>query len=122
MGWFQRARKSTAGQRITRADRRRTSDLLAELNAIDTGRERLAREGLAGVATIVAIHRDVATTTLGTWHEFELDVQLPRRAAYRTTRRIAIELSTAPHLTIGAQVPVRVDPRDRSQILVVARL
>ncbi len=82
----------------------------------------MLRDGLAGVATIVGIRRNVATTTLGSWHELELDVKLPERDSYRATRRIALELSTAPHLAVGAEVPVRVDPRDPSKVLVVATL
>ena len=49
-----------------------------------------------------------------------LDVQLPNRDYVRATRRVAIELSTSPHIQIGSEVPVRVDPQDRSKVLVVA--
>ena len=80
------------------------------------------REGLQGFATIVAIRANVAPTPLGSWHELELDVQLPDRDTYRATRRISLELSTAPHIAVGAQVPVRVDPGDQSNVLVVATL
>lgn len=77
------------------------------------------RDGQKGVATVVAIRENVAITALGTWHELVLDVQLPDRDAYRATRRVALELSTAPHITAGAEVPVRVDPQDPSTVLVV---
>jgi hypothetical protein len=70
------------------------------------------RKGLMGVATIV----------LGSWHELELDVQLPNHDAYRATRRVALELSTGPHIKVGAELPVRVDPGDQSKDLVVATL
>ncbi|WP_420865938.1 DUF3592 domain-containing protein [Mycobacterium ostraviense] len=33
---------------------------------------------------------------------------------------MALELSTAPHIKVGAEVPVRVDPQDPSKVLVVA--
>lgn len=120
MGWFERARKASAGQRVTRADKQQAVDAFAELNALNADRERLTREGLVGVATIVGIRENVATTMLGTWHELELDVQLPEQDPYRATRRVALELSTAGHISVGAEVPVRVDPRDYSQVLVVA--
>ncbi|OBK92346.1 hypothetical protein A5645_23975 [Mycobacterium asiaticum] len=120
MGWFERARKASAGQRVTRADKRAALGYLAELNALNADRERLMRDGLSGVATIAGIRRNVATTALGAWHELVLDVRLPERDEYRATRRVALELSTAPHITAGAQVPVRVDPRDLSTVLVVA--
>ncbi|OBK14299.1 hypothetical protein [Mycobacterium asiaticum] len=120
MGWFERARKASAGQRVTRADKRAALGYLAELNALIADRERLMRDGLSGVATIAGIRRNVATTALGAWHELVLDVRLPERDEYRATRRVALELSTAPHITAGAQVPVRVDPRDLSTVLVVA--
>lgn len=122
MGWFQRARKASAGQRVTRSDKQRAVDTFAELTALNADRERLMREGLVGVATIVGIRENVAATMLGTWHELELDVQLPDRDTYRATRRVSLELSTAPHVKVGAEVPVRVDPRDHSKVLVVAPL
>ena len=122
VGWFDRARKASAGQRVTRTDRRQALDTVAELSALNAERERLMREGTQGTATIVGIRENVATTMLGSWHELELDVRLPDQDSYRATRRIALELSTAPHLKVGAEVPVRVDPRDRSKVLVVATL
>jgi hypothetical protein len=122
VGWFERARKASAGQRVTRSDKRQALDTFAELSALNAERERLTREGLVGTATIVGIRENVARTTLGSWHELELDVQLPERDPYRATRRVALELSTAPHIKVGAEVPVRVDPSDLSKVLVVATL
>ncbi|KQH80405.1 hypothetical protein AO501_15490 [Mycobacterium gordonae] len=122
MSWFERVRRAGAGQRVTRADRQQAADTLAELTAINAERERLLRDGLAGVATIVGIRENVATTSLGRWHELELDVQLSGQDPYRATRRVALELSSAPHIAIDAQVPIRVDPRDYSKVLVVAPL
>jgi hypothetical protein len=122
VGWFERARKANAGQRVTRSDKQNAVDAFAELNALNADRERLTREGLLGVATIVGIRENVATTMLGAWHELELDVQLPDREPYRATRRVSLELSTAPHIRVGAELPVRVDPRDHSKVLVVATL
>jgi len=122
VGWFERARKASAGQRVTRSDKRQALDTFAELSALNAERERLTREGLVGTATIVGIRENVARTTLGSWHELELDVQLPERDPYRATRRVALELSTAPHIKLGAEVPVRVDPSDLSKVLVVATL
>jgi hypothetical protein len=122
VGWFERARKASAGQRVTRADRQHAMDAVAELNALNADRDRLMREGTQGVATIVTIRENVATTMLGSWHELGLEVRLPDEDAYRATRRIALELSTAAHIKVGAEVPVRVDPRDRSKVLVIATL
>lgn len=122
MGWFERARKASAGQRVTRTDKLQAMDALAELNALNTERDRLTREGVAGAATIVGIRENVATTVLGSWHELELDVQLPDQDPFRARRRVSLELSTAPHIKVGAEVPVRVDPRDHSKVLVVATL
>ncbi|MCV7077925.1 hypothetical protein [Mycobacterium szulgai] len=122
MGWFERARKASAGQRVTSSDKRRAMDSFAELTALNAERERLMREGVAGVATIVGIRENVATTTLGCWHELQLEVRLPEHEPYQASRRVALELSTAPHIRVGAEVPVRVDPRDQSKLLVVATL
>jgi len=95
-------------------------DSFAELTALNAERERLTREGLVGVATIVGIRENVATSVLGRWHELQLEVRVPEHEPYRATRRIALELSTAPQIRVGAEVPVRVDPRDQSKVLVVA--
>jgi hypothetical protein len=123
MGWFQRARQASAGQRVTRADKQRAVDTFAELTALNADRERLMREGLVGVATIVGIRENVATTMLGAWHELVLDVQLSDREPYRAVRRVSLELappSQASHIKVGAELPVRVDPHDHSKVLVVA--
>jgi hypothetical protein len=90
-----------------------------ELTALSAERDRLVREGLPAVATIVGIAENVATTAAGSWHELSLDVEIAGRDLYRATRRIVLELSTAPHIAVGAQVAVRVDPNDRSKVLVV---
>ena len=119
MGWFERARKASAAQRVTRADERQAMAAFDELAALKADRDRLMRDGLFGVATIVGIEENVATTTVGAWHELSLDVLVPGRDPYRASRRVALELSAAPHIALGAQVPVRVDPDDRSNVLVV---
>lgn len=122
MGWFDRVIRANTGGRVSRADRAHVTASFDELMALRAERERLMHDGLPGVATIVAIRPNVATTTLGTWHELTLDVLLPDRDPYRATRRVALELAKAPHIAVGAQVPVRVDPKDRSKVLVVANL
>lgn len=121
MGWFDRVRKANAGRRVTRADELDAMASFDELTALNAERERLMREGMPGVATIVGIDENVASTTVGAWHELSLDVELVGSDPYRATRRVALELSTAPHIAVGAQVPVRVDPKDRSNVLVVAQ-
>ena len=120
MGWFERVKKASAGQRVTRAHQREATAVVDELNALNAERDRLTRDGLAGIATITAIQQNVATTALGPWHELVLEVQLPNRDPYRATRRVSVDLSTSSHIRIGAEVPVRVDPQDRSNVLVVA--
>ncbi|MCV7425660.1 hypothetical protein H7K34_03625 [Mycobacterium montefiorense] len=120
MSWFGRAKEASVGQRVTRSDKQQAIDTIAELNALNAERERLMREGLPGVATIVAIHENVAATPLGCWHELELEVQLPDQDPYRARRRVSLQLSASPHIAVGAQVPVRVDRGDLSKVLVVA--
>ena len=122
VGWFERAKKASAGQRVTRSDKHHAIDAVAELDALHAGRERLMHDGVSGVATIIAIRENVATTPLGSWHELELDVQLTGQDPYRATRRVSLELSTAPHIKVGAELPVRVDPGDHSKVLVIAPL
>jgi hypothetical protein len=122
MGWFERAKKASAGERVTRADREHAMDAVAELTALRTERERLLQDGVTGTATIVGIRENVARSALGDWHELTLEVRLPDRNPYRATSRVALELSTVPQISVGAEVPVRVDPNDRSKVLVVAQL
>lgn len=119
MGWFDRVRSANAGARVTRADHRQAMAAVDELAALTAERERLMRDGLVGDATIVAIDRDVDRTPLGSWHDLTLDVRLPGREPYRAVRRIALELSTAPHIAVGRQVQVRIDPDDRATVLIV---
>ena len=119
MGWLDRVKKANAGQRVTKADRRHATAVVDELRVLNAERDRLTRDGLVGTATITDIRQDVAATALGTWHELVLQVQLPNREPYRATRRVSVELSTSPHIRVGVDVGVRVDPRDRSQVLLV---
>ncbi|MFI5508567.1 hypothetical protein ACIA48_13930 [Mycobacterium sp. NPDC051804] len=107
MGWFDRR------------DEREALAAFDELSALGIERDRLMRDGVIATATIVGIEQNIATTTVGAWHELSLDVHLPGSDPYRAVRRVALELSTAPHIAVGAQVPVRVDPKDRSKVLVV---
>jgi hypothetical protein len=120
MGWFERVKKASAGQRITSADKRQATAVADELSALNAERDHLTRDGLACVAIITDVRENVATTKLGTRHELVLDVQLPNRHPYRATRRVSVELSTASHIRIGAELPVLVDPQDCSTVLVVA--
>jgi hypothetical protein len=108
MGWFERAwkgaKQASAGQRVTRSDKQQAMDTWAELNALSADRERLMREGLAGVATIVGIPENVATglsKTLGSWHELELDVRLPDQDPFRATRALRSNFRR-PHISGSA--------------------
>ena len=74
MGWFQRVRKASAGQRVTRADKRQAIDAFAEFSALNADRERLVREGLVGSQRSSASVRMSRPQWLGSWHELELDV------------------------------------------------
>lgn len=120
MGWFDRVRKASAGERVTRSDKQHAMNTFQELQTITAERERLLRNGVVGAATIVGIRENIAITTLGTWHELVLDVEVPHRDPYRATRRVAVELPTAPHIRVGAKVQVRVDPEDKANVVVVS--
>jgi hypothetical protein len=120
LGWWDRVRNANAGARVTRDDQRAAEAALDELTALTAERDRLSRDGLRGTATIVAIDPCVATSSIGTWHELTLDVHLPGRDTYRAARRVAVALSTAPHIAVGGTVPVLVDPHDGATVLVVA--
>ena len=120
MGWFDRVRNASAAERVTRSDKQNAMNTWEELQAITAERDRLLRDGIVGEATIVGIRENIVITTLGTWHELVLDVEVPHRDPYRATRRVAVELPTAPHIRIGAKVQVRVDPEDKANVVVVS--
>jgi hypothetical protein len=63
--------------------------VIDELSALTAERDCLTRDGVAGVATIIAIHQNVATTALGAWHESVLEVQLLDREPVAQVRRNA---------------------------------
>jgi hypothetical protein len=113
MGWFERVKKASAG----RSDKGHAMNAWQELDAINAERGRMLREGVVGSATIVGFRENIATTWLGTWHGLALDVEVPHRDPYRATRRVAVELSTAPHIRVGAKLQVRVDPNDDANVL-----
>lgn len=120
MGWFDRVREASAAEQVTRSDKRNAMNTWQELQAVTAERERLWRDGVIGEATIVGIRENIANTALGKWHELVLEVEVPHRDPYRATRRVAVELATAPHIRVGAKVPIRVDPQDGAKVLVVS--
>jgi hypothetical protein len=120
VGLRDRIRASRA-QQVSSADKAAAGDLLAELSALTAERQRLLAEGIEGVATLVQIREDVARTNLP-WHEFVLDVRLPDREPYRASRKVSLELSSAPWLKPGVEVPVRVDRADPQVVLVVLNI
>jgi hypothetical protein len=99
---------------------RQATAVFDELGMLNAERDRLTPDGIPGVATITGIGQNVATTALDTWHELVLEVRLPNRDPYRATRLVSVELSTASHIRVGAELGVLVDPQDRSKVLVVA--
>ena len=101
---------------------RQATAVFDELGMLNAERDRLTPDGIPGVATITGIGQNVATTALDTWHELVLEVRLPNRDPYRATRLVSVELSTASHIRVGAELGVLVDPQDRSKVLVVASL
>jgi hypothetical protein len=48
MGWFERVKKASAGERVTRSDKGHAMNAWQELVAINAERGRMLREGVVG--------------------------------------------------------------------------
>jgi len=88
------------------------------LAARQTDAQRLMATGLVGRATVAAL-RDTGATVAGNPQvEFELVVTVDGEAAYPVTHRQVVSRQVIANFQPGASIPVRVDPADRTRVLI----
>lgn len=86
---------------------------------LTAGRRRLLREGVLGQATIVALERgNLVVNNINHLITFQLRVAIPGRAPYDVRHRQLVPIFALPSLSVGATVPVAVDPRDPAKLTI----
>ena len=79
--------------------------------------ERLANEGVDGTATIVSMQATGANVNMQPELLFELNVDV-NGSSSEVTHKQVVSPAVIGQLQPGAQVPVRVDPNDHSQLMI----
>lgn len=79
---------------------------------------RLLQVGQRGLAMVVAVRPTGECVDDNPQAELELNVLLAGREQYRITHRQVISKAAFGGFLPGAKVPVRVDPRDPTKLLV----
>ena len=78
--------------------------------------ERLANEGVDGTATIVSMQATGATINMQPELQFQLTVDVGGSQSQVTHKQV-VSPAVIGQLQPGAQVPVKVDPNDHSQLM-----
>ena len=79
--------------------------------------ERLANEGVDGTATIVSMQATGANINMQPELQFQLTVDVGGSQSTVTHKQV-VSPAVIGQLQPGAQVPVKVDPNDHSQLLI----
>ena len=79
--------------------------------------ERLANEGVDGTATIVAMQATGANINMQPELQFQLTVDVGGSQSQVTHKQV-VSPAVIGQLQPGAQVPVKVDPNDHSQLMI----
>jgi hypothetical protein len=79
--------------------------------------ERLANEGVDGTATIVAMQATGANINMQPELQFQLTVDVGGNQSQVTHKQV-VSPAVIGQLQPGAQVPVKVDPNDHSQLMI----
>ncbi len=80
--------------------------------------ERLRLHGVRGKGRIVSIARTGVTINDVPQHRLTLTIQLEGRPPYEASTKMLLPESTLAHFTPGTQLNVRVDPEDKTSVLV----
>jgi hypothetical protein len=94
------------------------TQMLATMNQTDGLRQRLNATGLDGTATIRGLRDTGQQVNLNPVYELDLAVEVPGLSPYEMTRVSEVNIVAVPELVIGAQVPVKVDAADPSQLVI----
>jgi hypothetical protein len=94
------------------------TQMMANMNQGTGMRQRLEASGLAGTATIRAFRATGQQVNLNPVYELDLAVEVPGLSPYEMTRVSEVNVLAVPELVVGAQVGVKVDPADPSQLVI----
>ncbi|HEY6761161.1 MAG TPA: hypothetical protein VI318_16815 [Baekduia sp.] len=97
------------------------ADASAMLGAVQADADKaqhLAANGRAGAATITAIRDTGITINDNPTVELDLSVSLDGGEPYAVTHRQTISRLAIPTFQPGATVPVRIDPADRTSLMI----
>jgi hypothetical protein len=106
------------GFRAMRDGVAQANQMLGDMQAEGMKAQHLMANGRAGSATITAIRDTGMTINDNPTVELDLAVSLDGDAPYAVTHRQTISRIAVPSFQPGATVPVRVDPADRSSLLI----
>jgi hypothetical protein len=106
------------GFRAMRDGVAQANQMLGDMQAEGMKAQRLMANGQAGSATITAIRDTGVTINDNPTVELDLSVALAGGEPYAVTHRQTISRIAIPSFQPGATVPVRVDPADRSSLMI----
>jgi len=91
---------------------------LAALTRQQAEAQRLMATGLFGQATVEALRETGLTVNDNPQVEFDLRVTVEGGAPYPVTHRQVVSRMVISNFQPGASIPVRVDPADRTRVLI----
>jgi hypothetical protein len=94
------------------------TQMLANMNAQSGMRQRVEATGLPGTATIKAFRDTGQRSNMNPVYELDLHVEVPGLSPYEMTRVSEVNVIAVAELVAGAQVGVKVDPADPSQLVI----
>jgi hypothetical protein len=94
------------------------NQVLGDLNSEGQMAQHLMANGRVASATITAVRDTGMTVNDNPTVELDLSVALDGDAPYAVTHRQTISRIAIPSFQPGATVPVRVDPADRSSLMI----
>lgn len=80
--------------------------------------QRLMATGLIGQATVEALRETGLTVNENPQLEFDLRVTVDGGAPYSVTHRQVVSRLVIANFQPGASIPVRIDPADRTRVLI----
>ena len=81
-------------------------------------KRRIEQTGSPGHATVVALTQTGTYINQNPQFMFELDVNVPGMAQFRTTQRATVPMYLVQAVGPGAVLPVKVDPSDPSEVVI----
>ena len=94
------------------------TQMMANMNAQNGSRQRIEATGLLGTATIKAFRDTGQRSNMNPVFELDLHVEVPGLSPYEMTRVSEVNVVAMAELVAGAQVGVKVDPVDPSQLII----